>query len=326
MDLKRIISGAVLIVIVLIYGLAGITEIDPGEVGLVVQMIGNNRGIQEDPLATGTHWIEPFSNDVVTYDTRAQQYYLYDPKSDAGVPAATMDGQPILVDVSLEVSLLPSNVKNLHQGIGSRYYDQVVYPKARSLIREWTARKLSDEIYTGEGRKFVQDGIESELHKMLADKGINVIVNLRDIVFTNKGFVATLERKAEAAQKVIIAEREAEAAVNNAKKVANDAEGEKQKRIKAAEAEREELRLNGEGERLKQEEIAKGILAIKKAEAEGARLQVQAYGDGKTYASVKWAENLGPNVKVYGIPTGAPGTSSIVDLNGVIKNAFGGVK
>jgi hypothetical protein len=57
---------------------------------------------------------------------------------------------------------------------------------------------------------------------------------------------------------------------------------------------------------------------------EGTRLQVQAYGDGKTYASVKWAENLAPKLKVWGVPTGSPGTGTMVDLNGMLKGAFTG--
>jgi len=76
--------------------------------------------------------------------------------------------------------------------------------------------------------------------------------------------------------------------------------------------------------RQKKEQEAKGILAIAQAEAEGTRLQVNAFGDGKTYASVKWAENLGPNVKVWGIPTGTPGTTSLMDINGIVKGAFTG--
>jgi hypothetical protein len=111
-------------------------------------------------------------------------------------------------------------------------------------------------------------------------------------------------------------------------KVANIAEGQKQKqkRIKEAEAEKEELRLQGEGKKLRDIEIAAGNLALFKAKAEGTRLQVLAYGSGDTYASVKWAESIGPDFQVYGVPTGAPSTSSIVDLNSVIQGAFKGVK
>jgi hypothetical protein len=100
-------------------------------------------------------------------------------------------------------------------------------------------------------------------------------------------------------------------------------EGQKLKRIAEAEANREELKLEGEGQRLKQEEEAKGILAIAKAKAEGTRLQVNAYGSGATYASVKWAESIGPDFKVYGVPVGAEGTTTIMDLAGKLSGMAG---
>lgn len=326
MDMQKVkrlsismIAGVTFVALVALYGIAGVTNIEPGEVGLKVVKIGMERGIDKLTLNTGIHWVEPFTNDVAIYDTRAKQYDLPD------VPSTTMDGQPIRVDLSVELSLVDVNVPSLHETIGANYYEQVVKPAVRSTLRNTTTGKLSDEIYTGEGRAFVQDTMQKVLQTKLEPKGIHILVNLRALDFSNQDFVKKLEEKAKAAQQITVNERLAKAAEWEAQKVANIAEGEKQKRIKSAEAEREELRLNGEGERLKKEETAKGILAIAKAEAEGARLQVSAYGDGKTYASVKWAENLGPNVKVWGVPTGAPGTASFIDLNGMVKGAFSGV-
>ena len=46
---------------------------------------------------------------------------------------------------------------------------------------------------------------------------------------------------------------------------------------------------------------------------------------GDKIVALKWAETLGPNVKVYGIPTGAPGTASMMDLNGILSGAFKGI-
>jgi len=310
-------AAAILVAIVALYVLAGFTDIEPGEVGLKIKKIGSNKGMQQDTLDTGLWWIEPITYDIASYDTRFKQYTIED------LPAQTKDGQPVLVDMSLELGLVDKNVPNLHERVGKDYFDQVVYPATRATVRNMTSNEMSDQIYTGEGRKNVQDGIDAVLSAKLEEFGIVVNVNLRDVQFTDNDFKKLLEQKAGASQRVIIEQRNAEAAEQTAIKMANLAEGEKQKRIKAAEADREERRLAGEGERLKQEETAKGILAVKKAEAEGVRLQVMAYGgNGQTYASVRWAEEMGPNVKVYGFPTGAQGTASIMDLNGVFKGVF----
>lgn len=301
-----------------LYGLAGLVDIDPGYVGLKIKKIGDNKGMQKDTLDTGLQWIEPITYDVAQYDTRKKQYTI------EHMSSSTQDGQPITVDISLEIGLLDDKVPLLHEKIGRDYFDQVVYPALRSAVRNSTTTQDSDQIYTGNSRLEVQKNIRATLRKRLDKYGIDTDVNLREIAFTNKDFVKALEDKAKAAQEVVIQERRAAAAEQEAIRTANLAEGQKQKRIKAAEAEKEEIRLRGLGQRLAKEEEAKGNLAIYRAEAEGTRLQVQAYGKGSTYASVKWAENLGPNVKVYGIPTGTPGSTALMDLNGILNGAFKG--
>jgi hypothetical protein len=47
---------------------------------------------------------------------------------------------------------------------------------------------------------------------------------------------------------------------------------------------------------------------------------------GERIVEMAWAEHLGPNVKVMGIPTGVPGTGALMDLNGMLQGAFKGVQ
>ncbi len=312
----RLYAGITVICIGILYTLGGFTVIDPGEVGLKIKMLGSDRGVEKTTLDTGTHWIDPITYDVAIYDTRKRQQGITD------LPSQTRDGQPILVDISLEIGLTDAGVPNLHENIGSNYFEQVVYPALRAAVRNNTSRLDSDEIYTGKGRNIVQMEIEKTLGDHLVEYGIILSVNLRAIDFVNAGFVQALENKALTAQSVIIKKRQAEAAVNEAIRVANIAEGKKQKAIKEAEAKSQAAALEGIGLRKKKEQEAKGILAIARAKAEGTRLQVLAYGSGKTYASVQWAKNLAPKLQIWGVPTGAPGTSSLMDINGILKGAF----
>ena len=303
----------------LIYGIAGITDIAPGEVGLEIKMIGSDRGIKKETLNTGTRWIEPFTVDVVTYDTRKKQYAIKD------MNASTQDGQPIQVDISLEVGLNDKNVPYLHENVGRNYFEQIVYPALRSEVRNATSQLKSSLVYTGEGRQHIQTTVLNTLTNRFKPYGIDIDVNLRDITFTNNDFLQALERKAVTTELEVIKKREAAAAEQEAIRIANVAEGIKQQDIKRAEAKSQAAALEGIGLRKKKEQEAKGILAIARAKAEGTRLQVQAYGSGKTYASVKWAENLAPKLTVYGIPTGAAGTTSLMDLNGMLQNKLTGM-
>lgn len=310
-------AAAILVCVGAIYGIAGWTTVEPGEYAILIKQFGDDKGVQEDGLDVGTHWVDPFYYDVENYDTKARQYPLQ-------VDASTKDGQPVRVTASFEISLQHDRVKDLHSLIGRDYYERVVSPAASAAIKDALPTQLSDMVYTDDGRRFIQGSVVDALAvKQVGERGIIAYLNLQSIEFLNPAFVQVLERKASAAQLEEIERREALAAEQAAIKVANTAEGAKQKRIKEAEAQREELRLNGEGERLKQEEIAKGILAVKQAEAEGQRLLVNAYGSNPDIvAQIEWARNVGKNITVYGIPTGSPGTQSMLDVNSWLRNGM----
>lgn len=325
-QMQKLSSLAVLsiIFILFVYVIGGITTVDPGEVVIKIKMIGSDKGMVEDPLEIGMHWVDPITYDVVNYDTRRKQYI----DSLEEMPSQTKDGQPVTVDLSLEIGLVGDKVPFLHETVGKDWYNRIVFPAVRSAVRNMVPSQSSDEVYTETGRMIIQNKMQDHFNKKFLDVGIDVAVNLKAINFTNPDFVQVLERKAIAQQNVEIENRNAQAAEKVAIKTANLAEGEKQRVIKESEAEREKARLAGEGMRLQKEEEAKGILAVATAEAEGIRLRNQAYSGegGDRLVSIAWAENLGPNVKVMGIPTGAPGTTSLMDLNGILSGAFKGIE
>jgi regulator of protease activity HflC (stomatin/prohibitin superfamily) len=270
-------------------------------------MLGTARG-DITTVGLGTTWIDPTFYDVEIYDTKAYQHVL------EAVPSNTADGQPVSLDVSLEISLEAEQVPSLHSNIGRDWYNRVVLPAAREAIRDGASGQDSDTIYTGEGRRAVADYIQETLVAHVSPNGIRVSVNLRAVTFVNQEFVNTLEQKANAAQQQLIQTQLAEAAEQEAIKVENVARGQRAARVQAAEAQREELRLQGEGERLRSEEIAAGNLALALAEAEGrAALNDALSGPGgQLIRDIEVLGGLGGNVDFYGVPTGADGTSTYI--------------
>lgn len=321
MNVPKLIAGGVVAVVAVIYMLAGLTSISPGEVGILVKNVGANTGMQPGVLSIGMHWVDPITYDVVQYDVRQRQM-----EEVVDLPAGTGDGQPVTATFSVQLGLVAKLVPILHESIGPDFYQQVVHPAVLQVVKNKIPSRKSDEVYTSAGREGIEEAINTEMRKRFGQYGITTIINLKDLKFTNQQYVGILEQKARAAQQVEVETRLAAAAVQASVKVANTAEGEKQKRIKAAEAQREEQRLYGEGERLRKEEDAKGLLAVALAEAEGTKAKRQALegAGGDRMVQLEWARNLGPNVKVYAVPTGAPGTSSFLDLNGVLRGALKG--
>lgn len=322
LNLIKLSGFGLIALIIAIYVFAGLTHVNPGETTILIKNIGSNKGMQPEPLLTGTHWVDPWTYDVVTYDTRLRQM------EEVTESAGTGDGQPITIVGSLQLGLDPKHVPQLHQELGQDFYSRVIHPALISIIKNKAPSQNSDEAYTLKGREAIEKSINDELTGRYGKDGIIVVFNLKDLTFANKQYVGILEAKALATQKIQVETRLAAAAVQEAAKVSNTAEGQKQARIRAAEANREEQRLKGEGSRLGKEEEAKGNLALATAEARGIELRRQALSGagGSELVSIEWAKQMGPNIKVYAFPTGAPGTSSIMDLNGIMQGALKGEK
>lgn len=319
----RSLSIAVFSVLLVVYLFSGWTSLDAGQVGVLLKQYGSDRGMQKETLSPGTHWIEPFQYDVYVYDTR---FIQKEQARENAIPAGTNDGQPIEIDISFQVGLDPAGVPALHQNVGRSWWENVVLPLVRSTVRNEAAKVRSEDVYTGAGRETIQKGVESTLQERLRPLGILIETNLRDIRFDNKQFIDALNAKAIAEQQQEINRRNAAAAIEEANRVKNVAEGQRYQveqqaqaarfqTEQAAAAEREKRRLEGEGDRLRDEERAKGILAIAQAEAEGTRLRNAALAGpgGERIVQMEWARNLAPKLQVYGLPVSEKSNLVITD-------------
>lgn len=314
------IAAGALALIMGSYVLGGLTYVELHEGAFAQSTMGETAG-QTRELVSGSYtWIEPISNEVFTYDTRNKQYE--DDLRDITNGLATADGQPLIADLSLDIGLDRTLLGTLHTKYGPNWYDAVVYPLVRSQFRFGTGGVKSDKMYTTAGKQQVADYLNNQLTP-LSKYGIVATVNIRKLDFTNEDFKNTLENKAKAKQLELTEQYNAAANIQKAIGVENLAEGEKQKTIKEAEAAAEQLRLEGLGERDKQVAVAEGIEAIGRAKAIAIKQARLAVGTGDNYAKIKVAEALGDNFQVWGIPTGAPGTKSIVGLDSMFGKSVG---
>ena len=125
----KAITAGMVVLFVTAYALSGFNEVEPGEFAIVIEQFGDDKGVRDEGLSVGTHWVEPFSLDVEVYDTKARQYGLE-------VQASTKDGQPVSIHITFEISLEAGMVKTLHSTIGRDYYNRVVEPAARASVRD----------------------------------------------------------------------------------------------------------------------------------------------------------------------------------------------
>jgi len=303
--------GITMLLIMLLGCCTGCADINPGEVGIYVKMLGWNKGVHKEPLKVGTQVYNPISADIIVYDSRAKEY---DFTGENLIEFQTLDGQNGKAEWTFVISLDQLRVFELHQEVGPGYYTKVVLPTLRSLPRIEMGRYGAEKLYTGEVKEKVQKNTVDALNKDLYEKyGIHADgAYLKKVAFA-PDFTSKLEDKAKAFQDIEINKRRAEAEEQEAKRKENVALGAKLAAIQEANGQKVSNILRADGDKQSKELIAKGNLAIALAEAQGIKARREALSGlgGPELVSIEWARNIGPNIKVGLLPTGSPGTVSL---------------
>ena len=91
----------------------------------------------------GLHIISPW-NKMYIYDTRVQ-------KTDFMFEALSMDGLPIMFELSVRYYPDKENLPKLHVSVGPNYAEKVVEPEVQANLRKVVAHYIPEEIYTSEG-------------------------------------------------------------------------------------------------------------------------------------------------------------------------------
>lgn len=62
----------VLLALILVFSVAGCTRIDPGYVGIRINLYGSQKGVEDYPLQVGRVWYNPYSEDIYSFPTFTQ--------------------------------------------------------------------------------------------------------------------------------------------------------------------------------------------------------------------------------------------------------------
>src|SRR5574343_537989 len=106
--------GSLLLAFILFTTIFGV-RIEPGHVGIVVDMYGSQKGVQEFPIVTGMNFRIPLKTSVYEYPTFVQTaVWTRDSKegspSNEEVSFSSKEGLVITADISLSYQLLAERV------------------------------------------------------------------------------------------------------------------------------------------------------------------------------------------------------------------------
>lgn len=238
-----IATGLALILIVLCYSLLVI--IPPGYVGIVVNMFGSEKGVEERELSVGAHLVLPWK--VIYKFPIFEQNHLWEGAQK--FTFQTSEGLVVEADVGITYHLEANKIYLLFAKY-RRGMDEITDVFIRNFIRDAINRfasKLKIEDLYGTAKEKFFDDVQALVKRDLQDLGIIVerIYLVGNFHFP-EGVVKALNSKIEAVQRAQQRENELRESEAEAKKLMAKAHGEAESALIRAKAQAESNRIVAE--------------------------------------------------------------------------------
>lgn len=229
----------------------GYTVVQPGHVGIQINLSGSDKGVQDLPLKTGRIFYNPINETVYTYPTFVQTAkWSKDPTEGSAnneeLSFTTKDQMVVFADVSLSYSLISSQVPNFYVKFRSDDLNQFTHGFLRNVARDQfneTAGKYGIEQIMGDNEPFI-----TEVRKRIQDQVSSLGVKIEQFGFIGAprppvAVVQAINAKIQATQIAIQIENELRAATATAAKKVAEAEGNAKAAIATANGQAEANRI-----------------------------------------------------------------------------------
>ena len=210
--------------------------INPGYVGVVIDMLGDSKGVEAKELHVGMHWIAPWKN--------VYQFPIFEQNDTwegdrEGFNFQTSEGMAVSADIGITYHLRPESIPLIFQRY-RRGMDEITNVFIRNYIRDAINKSASktriEDLYSGK-ESFFED-VEKHVKEDLAPIGIELSrIYLIGRFHFPQNVITALNAKIEAMQRAQQRENELREAEAEAKKQIAKAEGQAKCAILQAEAE-----------------------------------------------------------------------------------------
>lgn len=179
----------VLPILVLISFVSGCTTIEPGNVGIVINKWGQNRGVQDYTPTTGFVTYNPISTSIETFPTSAQTIkWTADPKegglndkdsdsTDESITFVTNKGTSVNADVSLTFQFVPDKVPAFYVKFRSDDVKSFAYGYlhnvARNAMTEVGSRYSVEDVMGGKTEEYVK-AVEAKIQEDVLPLGVQI--------------------------------------------------------------------------------------------------------------------------------------------------------
>lgn len=284
------------------------------------------RGVQKQTVGPGTYYVNPFIQRIDPVDTRSHRFDMTEQRI---IKFPSRDGFEITMEGTIEWYIEPARAPEVlvkyvdHRDVITCVVEKLILPYARAFSRIEGSKTLARDFISGETRQRFQDHFRDGLVASCERQGIiarSVLVRetvppeeiarpirMSQIAERNREKY-TQEKERERQQKLLsmeekMMERKTQVNQTQADVAVSITKANQQKEVALIEANRElevaRLRLEA-AENEAAAVVAAGqakadvIVYNNKAEAEGLRSSVEAFGDGDTYVRYVINQKLAP--------------------------------
>jgi regulator of protease activity HflC (stomatin/prohibitin superfamily) len=265
-QIKLLAVALVLMLVVVFMGrLVFATRIQPGYVGIKVNTMGDNKGVEKNVTdVSGLVWHNPFTSDIIQYPTFVQDIVYED-------FAFSVEGQPVSVNVGFNYSVQSDKASSIYIKYRKGVEDlqtQFLQKKVREGFNTVAGKYKIDEFLMNQP-KFMGE-VKDYITKSLNTEGFNVdAVTFTSAPTYNDQIKKAITAKINATQKAETLVRELEQTQASMEKLKAQAEGEKQARITEAQGKAEatliQAKADAEAIKLRKQELTAEYIEFTKA-------------------------------------------------------------
>lgn len=148
--------------------------VGPGEEGIIVNSLGDSKGVVTEPVGTGYHYLGWFSH-LYTFPTFTQNYNWTDQNREQ-ITFADSGGLSVVTDIGISYHVVPGKVPELFQkyrrGI-EEITDIYLHNMVRDSLNEIGSKHPIEFIY-GEGKSQIITDVQKAVEVQVKDYGIEV--------------------------------------------------------------------------------------------------------------------------------------------------------
>jgi regulator of protease activity HflC (stomatin/prohibitin superfamily) len=172
--------GMLALLAIVLISLAGCTKVEPGYVGVKINLYGKQRGVSDYPIVTGRVWYNPWTQEIYQFPTFLQNVVWTRSASegrdvDESITFNSREGAIINADVGISYLFEAAKVPQIF--VEFRQPAEVITNVyIRNKVRDALNREASDmpvtDIY-GVRKQFLLNNVKKDLEEELGNKGIH---------------------------------------------------------------------------------------------------------------------------------------------------------